>query len=151
MEPSPQPPESPAKVAAKETAGSGSLTKFKGLAKRLFALDRTEFQKAFEQDEKDRRVFAQAIHLIKQLVEQTFLATTTHLLPRAGNEINILDHNHHGLEEPRKLDILIEQSHLLGGNEQCRVVRQLAGEGTPVGAESICSPFKAQWQGRCPC
>ena len=55
MEPSPQPPESPAKVAAKETVGTGSIAKFKGLAKRLFAVDRTEFQRALEQDEEDRR------------------------------------------------------------------------------------------------
>lgn len=55
MEPSPQPPESPAKVAANETVATGSLTKFKGLAKRLFAVDRTQFQEALEQDEKDRR------------------------------------------------------------------------------------------------
>lgn len=55
MEPSPQQHESPAKVAAKEMVSEGSLARFKSLAKRLFAVDREEFQKALKQDEEERR------------------------------------------------------------------------------------------------
>lgn len=55
MEPSPQQPESPAKVAAKETVATGSIAKFKDLAERLFAVDRKEFLKDLEQDERERR------------------------------------------------------------------------------------------------
>lgn len=55
MEPSPQQHENPAKVAANETVSAGSMAKFKSLAKHLFGLDRTEFQKAYDQDEKERR------------------------------------------------------------------------------------------------
>ena len=55
MEPSPQQHESLAKVAANETVSPGSITKFKNLAKRLFAVDREEFRNALEQDEKERR------------------------------------------------------------------------------------------------
>jgi hypothetical protein len=56
MEPSPQRHhESPAKVAANEKVELGSLARFKSLAKRLFAVDREEFQKALERDERERR------------------------------------------------------------------------------------------------
>ena len=56
MEPSPQPHESPAKGAAKdETVEPGSLSRFKRAARHLFGVDRTEFQKALEKDEAERR------------------------------------------------------------------------------------------------
>lgn len=55
MEPSPAQHESPAKGAANETVEHGSLARFKSLAKRLFAVDRGEFRKALEEDEKERR------------------------------------------------------------------------------------------------
>lgn len=55
MEPSPQQHESPAKGAANEPVGPGSIARFKDLAKRLFAVDREEFQKALERDERERR------------------------------------------------------------------------------------------------
>lgn len=55
MEPSPQPPESPAKGAANERVESGSVKRFKSLAKRLFSVDRDAFQKALEKDERERR------------------------------------------------------------------------------------------------
>lgn len=55
MEPSPAPHESPAKGAANESVEPGSLAKFKRLARKLFAVDREEFQKALEQDERERR------------------------------------------------------------------------------------------------
>ena len=55
MEPSPQQHESPAKGAANETVEPGSLAKFKSLARQLFAVDREEFQKALENDERKRR------------------------------------------------------------------------------------------------
>ena len=56
MEPSPQRQhESPAKVAAKEDVGPGSIARFKRLAKSLFAVDREEFLKALEKDERERR------------------------------------------------------------------------------------------------
>ncbi len=55
MEPSPQPPESPAKVAdnAEETHG---MARFKALAGKLFALDPLEFRKARIKDEQERRL-----------------------------------------------------------------------------------------------
>lgn len=55
MEPSPQQRESPAKAADKETVEPGSINRFKSLARRLFAVDRSEFQKALEKDERERR------------------------------------------------------------------------------------------------
>jgi hypothetical protein len=55
MEPSPAPPESPAKGAANERVEPGSIKRFKSLARRLFAVDRGEFQRALEKDEKERR------------------------------------------------------------------------------------------------
>lgn len=55
MEPSPQQHESPAKGAAKETVGTGSIARFKNLAKRLFAVDREEFLTELERDEAERR------------------------------------------------------------------------------------------------
>lgn len=55
MEPSPQQHESAAKGAANEPVERGSIAKFKNLARRLFALDREEFQKALERDERERR------------------------------------------------------------------------------------------------
>lgn len=54
MEPSPAPRESPAKAADTE-ASPGSLSRFKALAARLFAVDRTEFQEALARDEEERR------------------------------------------------------------------------------------------------
>ena len=55
MEPSPAPHESPAKGAANEPVKAGSIGRFKQLAKRLFAVDREEFLKALEKDERERR------------------------------------------------------------------------------------------------
>jgi hypothetical protein len=55
MEPSPASPESPAKGAANEKVEPGSLSRFKRLAAKLFAVDREEFQKALEKDERERR------------------------------------------------------------------------------------------------
>lgn len=55
MEPSPQQRESPAKAAAKEPVASESLSRFKALARKLFAVDREEFREALEKDEKARR------------------------------------------------------------------------------------------------
>jgi hypothetical protein len=55
MEPSPAPHESPAKGAAKEPVEPGSLSRFKALAKRLFATDREAFQDALKKDEAERR------------------------------------------------------------------------------------------------
>lgn len=54
MEPSPAPLKGPAKAAGSETS-PGSLSRFKTLAARLFAVDRKEFQEALEQDEAERR------------------------------------------------------------------------------------------------
>lgn len=54
MEPSPAPHERPAKAADNET-GPGSLSRFKALAARLFAVDRKQFQNALEKDEEERR------------------------------------------------------------------------------------------------
>jgi hypothetical protein len=55
MEPSPAPRESPAKAAASEKVEPGSVARFKRLAKRLFAVDREEFRKALDKDERERR------------------------------------------------------------------------------------------------
>lgn len=56
MEPSPQQPhESPAKAAAKERVPPGSLSRFKKLARKLFAVDRDEFQETLAKDEAERR------------------------------------------------------------------------------------------------
>jgi hypothetical protein len=55
MEPSPAPHESPAKGAANEKVAPGSIARFKSLAKSLFAVDRIEFLKAIEKDERERR------------------------------------------------------------------------------------------------
>jgi hypothetical protein len=56
MEPSPQPQhESPAKAAANEPVPSGSMSRFKKLARKLFATDREEFQEALKKDEAERR------------------------------------------------------------------------------------------------
>ena len=55
MEPSPQQHESPAKVAANEPVEPGSLSRFKRLARKLFAVDRGEFQEALRKDEEERR------------------------------------------------------------------------------------------------
>lgn len=55
MEPSPQQHETPAKGAASEPVSPGSLSRFKKLARRLFAVDREEFQKALAKDEAARR------------------------------------------------------------------------------------------------
>lgn len=54
MEPSPAPHESPAKGAGSEIA-PGSLSRFRDLARRLFAVDRKEFQEALKKDEAERR------------------------------------------------------------------------------------------------
>jgi hypothetical protein len=55
MEPSPQQHESLAKVAANEPVGTGSLSRFKRLAARLFSVDRKAFREALEKDERERR------------------------------------------------------------------------------------------------
>ena len=56
MEPLPHPPnESPAKGAAHEQVEPGSIARFKALAKRLFAVERGEFQNAVKQDAEIRR------------------------------------------------------------------------------------------------
>lgn len=55
MELSPASPESPAKGAANEKIELGSLSRFKRLAARLFAVDREQFQQALEKDERERR------------------------------------------------------------------------------------------------
>jgi len=55
MQPSPAPHESPAKAAGKETVETGSLSRFRKLATRLFGVDRVEFQKALDKDEEERR------------------------------------------------------------------------------------------------
>ncbi len=56
MEPSPQQQhESPAKGAANEPVPPGSLSRFKKLARKLFAVDRDEFQKALLKVEEERR------------------------------------------------------------------------------------------------
>lgn len=50
-----QPPtESPGKAADKEVS-LGSLSRFKNLARRLFAVEPTRFRKALAEDEADRR------------------------------------------------------------------------------------------------
>ena len=55
MEPSPQQHEIPVKDAESATP-TGSLTRFKELARRLFAVDRKEFQETLRKDEEERRV-----------------------------------------------------------------------------------------------
>jgi len=56
MEPSPQRQhESPAKDAANQEVEPGSLSRFKRLAARLFAVDREEFRDALAKDERARR------------------------------------------------------------------------------------------------
>lgn len=55
MEPSPASHEKPAKGAASEKVEPGSIARFKDLARRLFAVDRKQFQVALERDEKERR------------------------------------------------------------------------------------------------
>ena len=56
MDPSPhQQHESPAKRAANEKVEPGSIARFKDLARRLFAVDRKEFQDALAKDEAERR------------------------------------------------------------------------------------------------
>jgi len=55
MEPPPQQHESPAKVAASDPVKPRSLARFKDLARKLFAVDREEFRRALEKDEKARR------------------------------------------------------------------------------------------------
>jgi hypothetical protein len=54
MEPSPAPHESPAK-AADNGVGPGSLSRFKALATRLFAVDSKAFAEARAKDEDERR------------------------------------------------------------------------------------------------
>jgi len=54
MEPSPAPHEGPAKAAAKEIE-PGSLSRFKALAGRLFAVDPTRFREELARDEEERR------------------------------------------------------------------------------------------------
>jgi len=56
MESSPQQQhEIPAKGAASESAPPGSLSRFKKLAQKLFAVDREKFQEALRKDEEERR------------------------------------------------------------------------------------------------
>ncbi len=54
MEPSPAPHEGPAKAAESE-ATPGSLSRFKALTERLFAVDPTRFREALATDEEVRR------------------------------------------------------------------------------------------------
>lgn len=54
MEPLPQQHESPAKAAESE-ARPGSLARFRDLARKLFAVNRAEFQEALSKDEEERR------------------------------------------------------------------------------------------------
>jgi len=54
MEPSPAPTEGPAKAAEKEVR-SGSMSRFKRLAKGLFNTDQDEFREALKKDEAERR------------------------------------------------------------------------------------------------
>lgn len=54
MEPSPQQPERPAKDAD-SAVERGSLSRFKALTRKLFAVDREEFQDALRKDEQERR------------------------------------------------------------------------------------------------
>ena len=56
MEPSPAPPESPAKDGDKERLERGSLSRFKTLAGLLFATDTENFKKALEKDKAERSV-----------------------------------------------------------------------------------------------
>jgi hypothetical protein len=55
MEPSPAQHESPASGAGNERVESGSLSRFRQLAARLFAVDRDDFKRALEKDERERR------------------------------------------------------------------------------------------------
>jgi len=55
MEPSLQRHESPAKDAVDDPVEPGSIARFKKLARRLFSVDREEFRKALERDERQRR------------------------------------------------------------------------------------------------
>jgi hypothetical protein len=54
MEPSQAPHESPAKAGDKEVE-RGSLSRFKALTKRLFAVDSENFKDALSKDEEERR------------------------------------------------------------------------------------------------
>ena len=54
MEPLPAPHEGPAKAAESEVS-PGSLSRFKTLAARLFAVDPERFKKALAEDEAERR------------------------------------------------------------------------------------------------
>lgn len=54
MEPSPAPHEGPAKAAEFEVS-RGSLSRFKTLAKRLFAAEPGRFREALAADEKERK------------------------------------------------------------------------------------------------
>lgn len=54
MEPSPQPHENPAK-GADEKVPSGSMSRFKRLARHLFGVDQTAMQEAREKDAAERR------------------------------------------------------------------------------------------------
>jgi hypothetical protein len=53
MEPSPAPHEGPAKAA--DRVDPGSLSRFKALAARLFAVDPARFKAALAKDEAERR------------------------------------------------------------------------------------------------
>ena len=54
MEPSPAQHEGPGKAADKEVS-PGSVSRFRDLARRLFAVNREEFQETFRKDEEERR------------------------------------------------------------------------------------------------
>lgn len=54
MEPSPQQHEQPGKDADKEVSPA-SVSRFKSLARKLFAVDRDEFHEALRKDEEERR------------------------------------------------------------------------------------------------
>lgn len=55
MEPSPAPHESPVKGEDKRGGEPGSLSRFKALARILFATDTTNFKEVLEKDKAERR------------------------------------------------------------------------------------------------
>ena len=69
MEPSPQQHETPAKGAANEPVNSGPLSRFKSLARRLFAVNRDEFRDALKKDEAERRAKATVNQMYRDAAE----------------------------------------------------------------------------------
>src|SRR5207237_7862018 len=64
------------------------------------------------ENEYDVGVFPQPIHLIQQFVEEDFFARATHPFSRAGDEVNIFNNDHRGLQEASEAEIFIEQTAL---------------------------------------